>query len=383
MSEPMKISSGGGSGEKKLPDKKSCICRVINSPIDNQQNTLLHKICANSIGNIIKFIFETMNSPDLAYMEDDDGYTPLHILCKRVDELEANMNDFIENPLDNFTSVPSSTNIIKFLKFTSKNFDLSRKNKNNLAPVDLTSNILIHNICYGQIVENVIEPISFSSNIPYVSDWKVLFNLKDTKQKNRTLLHHLCMGDRLNAIRFLVENGADVNVDSMNHKKPINKLFVDYRKIINGYNYIDIKIPAGFKKIPPTITGNSKDIILEKNEQIILEETEKIAEYLVDQGADLDPETYCDFSDIMYRLIKKKKNTNNPEKKPLLKNFSSIVKHITEGLTKYSCFPFGNFFNSVYTDSKNYKKVKFIKIPSISNENTDKEEKLLLLESFN
>ena len=212
-----------------------------------------------------------------------------------------------------------------------------------------------------------------SIDSPYKVDWNILFNLKDNKIKNRTLLHHLCNGDRLNAIRFLIENGADINVTSISLNeivKPIDKLFK-----ISQFSTFSEKVPSGFRNSPKAKTGNIKDIILEKNDEKILRETEDIAEYLVEHGADLNPNTYCDFSDIMYTLLKRK--TENPKKRTLLKSISSVVKEVADGLMKYSCFPIGSFTPIDFIDNNITKKVKFIRISSITNENSDSKEKLI------
>jgi len=376
--------------QEKIFSTDSCICRVINSPlyinIPNNQNTsqytLLHHICNNSLGLLIDFILRTSDNINVFYIQDDDGNTPLHLLCKRVDELEKDKNDYNQT-FNDFTSVPSSTKTIKVIEILSKYADLSIKNKNKLAPEDVTINTFVHNICYLQMIQkkNGKFPSSkpINNNIPYKTDWNVLFNLKDPKQKNRTLLHHLCIGDRLGAIKFLVNNGGDVNVIANGYNnysfKPIDLLFKTMRITSNGFNYIDIKVPSGFKKCPDIISQNYKDIILDKSEKLILEETEMIAEYLVERGADFSHESYCDLSDIMYKLYKRKNSST--VKKPSKSSIVSIAKSIANGLTKYSCFPFGNIMNNVYIDDKKYAKTKFIAIPSIYNQNSESKEKLI------
>jgi len=198
--------------------------------------------------------------------------------------------------------------------------------------------------------------------------------------KNRTLLHHLCNGDRLNAIRFLIENGADVNVISrINHNeiiKPLDRLFSTITiEDTNSHISISMKYPSGFRKILRTKTGRLRDIDFYYNERQMLEETNNVAEYLVEHGADLNSNTDCDYSDIMYRLAKRK--TENPKKRTLLKSISSVVKEVADGLMKYSCFPIGNYTPIDFIDNNITKKVKFIRISSITNENSDSKEKLI------
>eukprot|EP00833_Pecoramyces_ruminatium_P018063 jgi/Orpsp1_1/1192095/evm.model.d7180000090561.1 len=325
---------------KKTTSNDTSISKVINLPlnINRQQNrfTLLQLLCKNSLGLIIDFIVKTSNSVDIFYIEDRDGNTPLHFLCRRVDELEMNEEDSSKDSIiKNFTSAPSSTNIIMLIKYLADFVDLSIKNKNKLAPEDVTTNILVHRICYSQMInkKNNMFPSQKPNNggIIYKSEWNLLFNLKDPKQKDRTLLHHLCIGDRLGAIK--------------------------------------IKIPSGFRNISGKFSGNNKDLIFGKSEIIILEETEKIAEFLIEKGADFSSESYCDMTDIMYRLYKKKNDSTI--KKPLVRNLVSFTKSIASGLLKYSCFPFGNFMNN-----KNNNEIKFITIPSIYNQNSESEETL-------
>jgi len=383
---------------KKVSSTESCICRVINSPLVsndpysvNQGHTLLHYICENSIGYIIDFILKTSDSINVFYIQDDDGNTPLHLLCERVDELEVNNEDYDGSHMANYTSVPSSTKAILMINYLAQYVELSIKNKKKLLPEDLTTNILVHNICYRQTVQKKNNkfplPKPINNNIIYKSDWNALFNLKDPKQKNRTLLHHLCVGDRLGAIKFLVENGGDVNIISSrkdrysNHNvTPIDILF-STKSISFPSNrqttYTNINVPSGFRRVPEIVSGNSKDLILNKSEKIILEETEMIAKYLVEKGANLSLNSYCDISDIMYKL-NKNKNTNT-EKESLLSDIKSRVKSISNSLIKYSCFPFGSFINNVYKDNKRYNEVKFITIPSIRDKNSKNEEKLPLL----
>lgn len=357
---------------KKTTSNDTSISKVINLPlnINRQQNrfTLLQLLCKNSLGLIIDFIVKTSNSVDIFYIEDRDGNTPLHFLCRRVDELEMNEEDSSKDSvIKNFTSAPSSTNIIMLIKYLADFVDLSIKNKNKLAPEDVTTNILVHRICYSQMInkKNNMFPSQKPNNggIIYKSEWNLLFNLKDPKQKDRTLLHHLCIGDRLGAIKFLVENGGDPGFNS-----PIDLLFMDAGNYYHGY-LTRIKIPSGFRNISGKFSGNNKDLIFGKSEIIILEETEKIAEFLIEKGADFSSESYCDMTDIMYRLYKKKNDSTI--KNPLARNFVSFTKSIASGLLKYSCFPFGNFMNN-----KNNNEIKFITIPSIYNQNSESEETL-------
>ncbi|KAL6617538.1 hypothetical protein U3516DRAFT_865858 [Neocallimastix sp. 'constans'] len=158
------------SNDKNLSSIDTSISRVINNPLypRNSSYTLLHYICENSLGTIIEFIFKMSNTTDIFYVEDDDGNTPLHILCKRMDEFEANINEFSDSydpsyKFKNFISFPSSS-----------------------TPVDLALNILIHNLCYSQMVRKTYKQ-KLSIDSPYKVDWNILFNLKDNKIKNRTL----------------------------------------------------------------------------------------------------------------------------------------------------------------------------------------------------
>jgi len=385
---------------KKVSTKESCICRVINSPListndpysSDQGHTLLHYICENSIGYIIDFILKTSDSINVFHIEDDDGKTPLHLLCEKVDGLEINNEDYDGSPITNFTSVPSSTKAISMINYLAQYVELSIKNKKKLAPEDLTTNILVHNICYRQTIKKKQGkfplPKPSNNNIIYKSDWNTLFNLKDPKQKNRTLLHHLCAGDRLGAIKFLVENGGDVNIISNRKDRysnysvtPIDILFTT-KSISFPSNrqttYTNINVPSGFRRAPEIKSGNNKDLILNKSEKVILEETELIAKYLVENGANCSLSSYCDISDIMYKLNKSKNSST--EKESLLSGISSVAKNISNSLMKYSCFPFRSFINNTSMDNrKKYSKVKFITIPSICNQNSKNEEKLPLL----
>lgn len=60
-----------------------------------------------------------------------------------------------------------------------------------------------------------------------IKKWKEFFNLKDYRRKNKTFMHLLCEGDRLEAIKFLIEPGADVNREHKTRIKIFNQMEVE------------------------------------------------------------------------------------------------------------------------------------------------------------
>jgi len=414
--------------EKRLLLTARSISKVINSPLVpnnskylNSNDTLLHYICDNSLGYVIEFISNVADSNEIFNIQDDDGNTPLHLLCSRVDELEVREDeDLNQSHVENFTSVPSPLKVISMINYLSNYADLSIKNKFRFEPGDLTDNVTVHNAYYRQMVQKrnnkFPSPKLINDNIPNKPDWNVLFKLRDPDQKNRTLLHHLCIGDRLNAIKFLVGLGANVNVKSKRNKggvtydaTPMDALFKDQQIsfVVNDHTTSsDIKVPSGFRRsleanIPnygyalESVLLDDYEIVLMNNEKRILKEAESIAEYLVKNGADFTINSYCDLSDIMYDLYKWKSNNNNnnKRKKPLLSGLigyngvsgfnglsgiGSLVENFSNGIMKYSCFPIGNFVNNYFDSRKKYSKVKFVRVSSLINQNQDNEEKPLL-----
>lgn len=372
-----------------------CICSVINLPLINENGNktepLLHLICSNSLGKIIKFIFYVSDSLDIFNVQDDDGNTPLHLLCKRIELLDIDYSDYHSNYSDyeifgNISSEPSSTKVFELLKFLSQYVDFSIKNNDGKTINEFNDNVIINNICYIQMVHKNMKdfPLNRPDNMYYErishkSDWNELFKLKDSSQKNRTLLHYLLMGDRLSAIKFLVDQGADVNYRKRINKgrdisygpTAISKLFkeidfpYDYNK--NGYNHsmdIELRVPSGFKEIPKIKSGWPKDYnnLMAPREKRILEETEKIAEFLIERCSDSTLNfsiPYCDFSNAMFEAYKKRKI----QKTSVIDNIKNITKKISYALMDNPCFPFGNNDdkNKYYDDIKD---VKYIKLES-------------------
>lgn len=62
---------------------------ILNTSIINDSKiTIFQLICANQLGIIMEFIIRKMESYDIFVSQDDDGNTPLHLLCKNVNFLE-------------------------------------------------------------------------------------------------------------------------------------------------------------------------------------------------------------------------------------------------------------------------------------------------------
>jgi len=326
---------------------------IVNIPIQNYDYTLLHLICQDELGIIIKIIFD-LELHDLFNVQDDDGNTPLHLLCKKANYLEK--NDYYYNSyttplqLTLFYSEPTLNYIIKFIEYLSNFADFSIKNKEGKTPDELTENLIIHRFRINQLLNKnegkfpnklIYSYNSENKNIllSYKNEWKDFFKLKDEKRKNKLLLHFLCEGDRLSAVQFLVEQGADVNkktrIEKLNKNyvskgdTPINLLF--------GYNEFDVYHPFRFNNLSRRMNNDVliKEVgYLEKimsymnlKEKKILEESEKIAEYLYDHGADitcknvLGESPRCDISDIIYKLLfNKERKISTPENE---NNYSS------------------------------------------------------------
>jgi len=376
-------------------DWKPSISKVINQTLIDFINgweigPLLHLICSNSLGSIIQFIFCVADSFDVFNIQDDDGNTPLHLLCKRNRFLEINYDDDTvyyndgynklkaeQYTFKNISSEPSLTSVFCLLKYLSNYVDFSVKNKDGKTLYDeFHNNIIINNIYYVQMIHK--KGKNFPSSKPNfdhyskcknVEEWNELFKLKDNKQKNRTLLHYLFMGDRLSAIKFLIDQGAYVNLRTRDGLA-ISKLF-EMKSFLyengNIKNKVYIRVPSGFNKIPEVKTGNPEDYrnLLYQREKIILEETEKIAEFLIECGTNLtlDNEVpYCDISNIMYRIHQKR----DIEKTSVIDKIKNLSKKISDSLMDYSCFPFGNNDRNAYFNSK---EVKYIKLESYNDQN--------------
>ncbi|KAG4083486.1 hypothetical protein H8356DRAFT_1749025 [Neocallimastix lanati (nom. inval.)] len=383
---------------------------ILNLPIINitDQNkkkyvfTILQLICANQLGIVMEFIINQMNSYDIFNIQDDDGNTPLHLLCKNINNLiDLNnelddcfsyniFNDKSSNGFNSFKSFTDHTSI--FSNFSSrpilsKSLDLifqiskytefSIKNKDGKTADELTNNCSIHD-CYCQQLFNKrdgrfpTKTNSYEGECLYLhfkqsleNEWIALFKLKDSKRNNKTLMHFLCEGDRLSAIQFLVEHGANINdytpiektqitgkrfsktnsntLNEYTNFKIYGNMCVNSKSLYSflfGYiciimnndrssgfgfnvNYKYYYFPSGF------IKGNSIDKCLnlknfikenlDKSEQYIINEAEKIAEYLYDQGAEIileeNKKLYL-ISDIIYKLLKrgrKKESEKNKE----------------------------------------------------------------------
>jgi len=394
--------------EKRIISTVNSIARVINSPLIpnnsnyvNSNDTLLHYICDNSLGYVIEFILNVSDKNNTVLnVQDDDGNTPLHLLCSRLDKLGVREDeDFCQTHVNNFISEPSPLKVISMINYLSNYADLSIKNNSGVEPCDLTQNITVHNAYYRQMVRKshnkFPSPKLINNHIPNRDDWNVLFNLRDPLQKNRTLLHHLCQGDRLSAIKFLVGHGADVQVQSKRNighghstymATPLDALFKEQQislTLDDRTTFTDIKVPSGFRRtleMEPSSFRRSPEPVLEdydlyllNSEKKILKEAEAIARYLVEKGAEFTLNSYCDISDVMYELYKEKNENKRvaTATTSIFGGITSVARDISSGLMKYYCFPLGSDH-----DHKKYNKVKYIRISSLHpNENQESEEK--------
>eukprot|EP00833_Pecoramyces_ruminatium_P008143 jgi/Orpsp1_1/1182175/evm.model.c7180000080183.1 len=251
------------------------------------------------------------------------------------------------------------------IKNLSNYVDFSIKNKEGKTPDELTNNILVHNIYCEQLLNKKRGKFPFQLNKSteektfyqkYDQNWCNIDKLKDSTRKNKTLMHFLCHGDRLGAIQFLVEQGADVNMVNdaqinfedmiIGGKVPLSFLFSKHCDL--GYY-----LPSGFyyknKFENNSMDKNNflchpKQFIEEnfnKTEKWIHNETEKIVEYLIQQGADLsldDHQNFPSLSDIMYKLLKKQNNSpsskENENNKEIEKEEKNIEKEKEKSVEK-------------------------------------------------
>ncbi|OUM60007.1 hypothetical protein PIROE2DRAFT_14344 [Piromyces sp. E2] len=296
---------------------------------------------------------------NLLHLIYDDGNTPFHLLCKRIDSLSLDYNHFLyrnyyfpyydpKNYLNSeyikyFTSVPSSTSAIELLNFFSYYVDFSIRNKYYKRIDELVNNnIIFNNIYYMQMVKKSKNKFpskrpnrpTDKCNYKYIEDWNALFKFQCPKRKSRTLLHFLMMGDRLEAIKFLVDLGADIN----------------YR-IPSGFMY-----PLSYK------TGRIDDnkFLLRKDEKIILEETEKIVEFFMNNGCDLSlcgEPPHCDISDILFKEYMKRNKENKKAKPTRIHNIFTVAKkNISKILMNIPCLPIGDRYKNKYFMSNNDRK---------------------------
>jgi len=381
---------------------------ILNLPIINITNqnkkkyvfTILQLICANQLGIVMEFIINQMNSYDIFNIQDDDGNTPLHLLCKNINNLIDSNNElddcfsyriFNDNSsnkfnnsknftdhtsiFSNFSSRPTLLNSLNLIFQISKYTEFSIKNKDGKTADELTDNRLIREYYCQQLFDKrdgkfPSKIINYKSECLYQyfersieNEWIALFKLKDSKRNNKTLMHFLCEGDRLSAIQFLVEHGANINdytpiektqitekgfsktnSNTLNentdfkiygnmlvNSKSLYSFLFCYIHIYNdrssgfgfNVNYEYYYFPSGFVKVNCIYKCLSlKNFIkenLDRSEQYIINEAEKIAEYLYDQGAEIILEENARLyliSDIIYKLLKrgrKKESEKNKE----------------------------------------------------------------------
>ena len=251
---------------------------ILNLPIINITNqnkkkyvfTILQLICANQLGIVMEFIINQMNSYDIFNIQDDDGNTPLHLLCKNINNLIDSNNElddcflykiFNDNSINgynssenftdhtsvfsNFSSRPILSKSLDLIFQISKYTEFSIKNKDGKTADELTDNRLIREYYCQQLFDK--RDGKFPSKInnykgeclyqyfeqSIENEWIALFKLKDSKRNNKTLMHLLCEGDRLSAIQFLVEHGANIN-----DYTPIEKTQITGKRFSKTFSYI-------------------------------------------------------------------------------------------------------------------------------------------------
>ncbi|ORY32032.1 hypothetical protein LY90DRAFT_512320 [Neocallimastix californiae] len=329
---------------------------ILNLPIINitSQNkkkyvfTILQLICANQLGIVMEFIINQMNSYDIFNIQDDDGNTPLHLLCKNINNLIDSNNELNDcfsykifndnssngyNSSNRFNSSKSFTDHTSiFSNFSSRPTLLKSLNLifqiNGKTADELTDNCSIHD-CYCQQLFNKrdgrfpTKTNSYEGECLYLhfkqsleNEWIALFKLKDSKRNNKTLMHFLCEGDRLSAIQFLVEHGANINDYTPIEKTQITgkRFSITNSNTLNEYTYFLYMVICVLKNF---IKEN-----LDKSEQYIINEAEKIAEYLYDQGTEIileeNRKLYL-ISDIIYKLLKKGRKKESERNKEEIK----------------------------------------------------------------
>jgi len=377
---------------------------ILNLPIINitSQNkkkyvfTILQLICANQLGIVMEFIINQMNSYDIFNIQDDDGNTPLHLLCKNINNLIDSNNElddcfsyriFNDNSsnkfnssknftdhtsiFSNFSSRPTLLNSLNLIFQISKYTEFSIKNKDGKTADELTDNRLIREYYCQQLFDKrdgkfPSKIINYKSECLYQyfersieNEWIALFKLKDSKRNNKTLMHFLCEGDRLSAIQFLVEHGANINDYTPIEKTQITgkRFSITNSNTLNEYTYFFIygNMCVNSKSLysflfcyrdgyyyPSGIIDNSSSYVknkfsnknkifslknfikenLDKSEQYIINEAEKIAEYLYDQGTEIileeNRKLYL-ISDIIYKLLKKGRKKESERNKEEIK----------------------------------------------------------------
>jgi len=377
---------------------------ILNLPIINitSQNkkkyvfTILQLICANQLGIVMEFIINQMNSYDIFNIQDDDGNTPLHLLCKNINNLIDSNNElddcfsykiFNDNSINgynssenftdhtsvfsNFSSRPILSKSLDLIFQISKYTEFSIKNKDGKTADELTDNRLIREYYCQQLFDKrdgkfPSKIINYKSECLYQyfersieNEWIALFKLKDSKRNNKTLMHFLCEGDRLSAIQFLVEHGANINDYTPIEKTQITgkRFSITNSNTLNEYTYFFIygNMCVNSKSLysflfcyrdgyyyPSGIIDNSSSYVknkfsnknkifslknfikenLDKSEQYIINEAEKIAEYLYDQGTEIileeNRKLYL-ISDIIYKLLKKGRKKESERNKEEIK----------------------------------------------------------------
>lgn len=364
---------------KSLDATDSTISTVINTPIleENPQSkyngwTLIHYICADRITELIRLIVEkdlevNNNDPDQCSfnIQDKAGNTPLHLLC------------LIYRPsyYDNKNTIESVDNPvlqqIMYLVGNGARFDI--KNLTGKTPDELTDSILIHNVLlqykychqetftelsgkipipfYRRAINNTNsmfagpmfgrrgssratvssafgQPGSSRATVSSASNltkteldraWKALLSAKSNDSKKWTLLHFLCAGNRLGAIKFLVEKGANVELTAY-EREYSNSGFDRYSAnaisfAVLPFHLLFLSLSEKFRLLPnASITDiEEKRKKEEEKRKEMVRKVEEIAEYLFRHGTKTVQEIVsmypiCKKSDLLYRLYKEEKH---------------------------------------------------------------------------
>ena len=345
---------------KSLDATDSTISTVINTPIlkENPQSqyngwTLIHYICADKITELIQLIVEkdlevNNNDPDQCSfnIQDKAGNTPLHLLCLIYRPSYYDNKERVNNPV---------LQQIMYLVGNGARFDI--KNLTGKTPDELTDSILIHNVLlqykycpqetliqllgkipipfHGATINNTGTRInntnsmlagamfgqpgssratfSSASNLTKTEldrAWKALLSAKSNDSKKWTLLHFLCAGNRLGAIKFLVEKGANVEL-TIARQGSTGSYFQKPFNYSNSTPYRPTPIRYGSEALPFHLLFEFNII---RSDKEMVRKVEEIAEYLFRHGTKTVQEIVsmyppiCTESDLLYRLYKEEKH---------------------------------------------------------------------------
>ena len=223
---------------------------------DKNGNTLLHKLVLKNRSDLIKSLVENGANPNI---QNKEGNTIMHLAARN--EVEINnfgllldldginfdiLNNDGYSPL---TLIIKNNDILKFVRLVnSKNVNLNLENNEGLTPLLYTiqeNNLKMFNILIGKGVninlenKNGISPLMYAINQRNYDMFNKLIeaganiNSKD-KNNGNTLLHIAVTKKDLKLVKFLIEKGANIDLQNKYGNTPLHLAVpYGYKDIVN------------------------------------------------------------------------------------------------------------------------------------------------------